>query len=192
MGGARQQRMIETLTPPGGAAEFEVGFAQGVSSRDLRTRSGLLSALVETGLLPHSAATASVGTEAASVADRVWLQCRNLSRQRAVLACALAHLRAMRRAVEEGWDLICEDNIRGPVASGEAARRIRACAEASRDAHLRYYTYSGRAEELSVWYREMEASGPAALPWPLVQYQGAKGSGENNLLFGAMCYAIGG
>ena len=58
-----------------------------------------------------------------------------------MLACCLAHLRAMRRAVAEGWDLVIEDNCRGAVLCGEAAARIRACAESSPAADLRYYSY---------------------------------------------------
>ncbi|KAL1527268.1 hypothetical protein AB1Y20_015943 [Prymnesium parvum] len=112
----------------------------------------------------------------------------------------------MRRAVCEGWDLILEDNCRGAVRSGEAARRIRACAEASGDADLRYYSYSGRAEEVSAWYTHLRTEAAvlrqpsaAALPWPLMQLsatrlserQQHKHAQKHSVLFGALCYSIG-
>lgn len=233
LGGERKQRMAQVLS---GCDDFEVGFSEGVSARELRTRDGLLKAFVDTGLIDgtsldpgHFVRVAeqlprargdSEGKRAdddpsdssastISTAERTWLSCRHLSRERAVLACCLAHLRAMRRAVDEGWDVILEDNCRGPVSSGEAARRIRACAMASPDADLRYYSYSGRAEEVASWLLHLSGSGSeggAALPWPRMRLPssakpdaGCKAEATaaptagavQNVLFGCLCYAIG-
>ncbi|KAL7548544.1 hypothetical protein ACHAWF_011829 [Thalassiosira exigua] len=48
----------------------------------------------------------------------VWRKAKTLNRDRTVLACALAHLNAMKTSVEGGYDLILEDNVRAFVGAG--------------------------------------------------------------------------
>ena len=74
-----------------GCNDFEVGFAAGVSARDLRTRDGLIRAFVETGLLDPSALQPTPMSKLAGTqydapmgdmqpADQLWLAGRNLSK----------------------------------------------------------------------------------------------------------------
>ena len=45
----------------------------------------------------------------------LWWKSKSISRERAVLACFLAHLVAMRTLVDGGYDFILEDNVRAPI-----------------------------------------------------------------------------
>ena len=45
----------------------------------------------------------------------LWWKSKSISRERAVLACLLAHLSAMRTLVDGGYDFILEDNVRAPI-----------------------------------------------------------------------------
>lgn len=79
-----------------------------------------------------------------------WQKAKTLNRGRATLACLMAHLRAMRRLVEEGYDFILEDNVRAPPEV--CAKRIWDTIDASEKwqqennehyCHLRYYGWLG-------------------------------------------------
>lgn len=62
--------------------------------------------------------------------EELWFKGRSIHRGRAVLACTLAHLQAMRFFVQDGtMDIICEDNVR--FSPRESARRIREAARSS-------------------------------------------------------------
>lgn len=50
--------------------------------------------------------------------EELWYKCRSLGRERSVLACIFAHMDAMKRCVEEGFDIILEDNVR-PLKDGK-------------------------------------------------------------------------
>lgn len=84
----------------------------------------------------------------------LWRKAKGLNRGRAILACALAHLLAMKRCVAEGYDFILEDNVRAPP--NDCADRIWATLEASKDwelqhnehCHLRYYGWLGSIPNL--------------------------------------------
>lgn len=100
----------------------------------------------------------------------LWQKAKSVNRGRAVLACALAHLKAMRVLVEGGFDFILEDNVRCPIGvcgvggdgSGsdddmvECARRIHEARDASLECqeetgipcHLRYYGWLGSKPNL--------------------------------------------
>lgn len=134
-----------------------VEFVDGIPSRSLRRKEDLRAALEEAELVQP-------GDD--QLHATMWLRCRSLSRERAVLACYLAHLRAIRQAVQSGADVIFEDNVRMPARPpGEAARRIRACIEASPQAELRLYGFGGRKEDLEAMYAEVSPK-TAALPLP--------------------------
>ena len=45
----------------------------------------------------------------------LWQKAKGINRGRSVLACSLAHLKAMKTLVEEGYDFILEDNVRVPL-----------------------------------------------------------------------------
>lgn len=77
----------------------------------------------------------------------LWRKSKGLNRGRSVLACLLAHLLAMKRLVDQDFDLIVEDNIR---LCHDAARRIWETIEAneSEECHLRYYGWLGSLPNL--------------------------------------------
>ena len=50
-------------------------------------------------------------------ARELWQKGKGINRGRSVLACAFAHLVAMRKLVDEGYDIILEDNVRAPISS---------------------------------------------------------------------------
>lgn len=87
----------------------------------------------------------------------LWQKAKGINRGRSVLACALAHLVAMKKLVEEGYDFILEDNVRAPIYGSydhskcECAERIWSTLKASLDwenatgekCHMRYYGWLG-------------------------------------------------
>jgi hypothetical protein len=94
----------------------------------------------------------------------LWRKSKGLNRGRSVLACMLAHLLAMKRLVEEGFDLILEDNVR---LCYDSAQRIWDTMDASEseECHLRYYGWLGSLPNLE-WVLDVhsERSGLAAAP----------------------------
>ncbi|GKY94596.1 hypothetical protein MPSEU_000425100 [Mayamaea pseudoterrestris] len=83
-----------------------------------------------------------------------WRKAKSLNRGRAVLACLLAHLIAMKVFVERDMDVILEDNVRLPVM--DCAKRIWDCIHASEEwcrrdsiqCHLRYVGFLGSVTNL--------------------------------------------
>jgi GR25 family glycosyltransferase involved in LPS biosynthesis len=59
----------------------------------------------------------------------LWRKAKTINRGRAVLACTLAHLIALKRFVAEGFDAILEDNVRVPLE--DCAERIWQAKEAT-------------------------------------------------------------
>jgi len=81
----------------------------------------------------------------------LWRKSKALNRGRNVLGCLLAHLIAMKKLVEENYDIILEDNIRMPLEM--AADRIWDTIDASEKSkgakcHLRYYGWLGSLPNL--------------------------------------------
>jgi GR25 family glycosyltransferase involved in LPS biosynthesis len=86
----------------------------------------------------------------------LWTKARAVNRGRAVLACLLAHVRAMRRLVEDDLDLILEDNVRVPIESCAARiwHTLHASTEASHQGcHLRYHGWLGSIPNLQWMYQ---------------------------------------
>jgi len=102
-------------------------------------------------------------------AKELWQKGKGINRGRSVLGCALAHLKAMRMLVEEGYDFILEDNVRAPITNAnrgnlseqdemycECAERIRNARDASleweeatgKKCHLRYHGWLGSRPNL--------------------------------------------
>lgn len=182
LGGERRALMEEQFAAVGG---FEADFIDGVHSRSLRRKDDLRRHLEEAELV-------APGDEALHAS--MWLRCRSLNRDRAVLGCYLAHLRAMRRAVDTGADVVFEDNVRLPASPGEAARRIRACAEASPGADLRLFGFGARAEDMRALYASASSSA-AALPLPFrvdaeAEGQGGPPSRRTPAAWGAYAYWV--
>ena len=86
--------------------------------------------------------------------EELWRKAKTVNRGRAVLACALAHLSAMKRLVEEGFDLLLEDNVRFPIDT--VAQRIRETMDAVQEwetetghcCHIRYFGWLGSTTNL--------------------------------------------
>ena len=136
---------------------FRVEFVDGIPSRSIRRKDDLRAALEEAELVQP-------GDD--ELHQTMWLRCRSLSRDRAVLACYLAHLRAMRKAVQLGADVIFEDNVRMPSEPpNEAARRIIECVRASPHADLRLFGFGARAEDHEAVYGNAQPE-DGALPLP--------------------------
>lgn len=127
MGGARRET-LETLISRH-PEKIEATFIAGVPSRALRTRSSFASYCHQAGLLPESEWEAvrdgSKSWEDALEAVpppqpgklhyllELWQKGKALNRGRAVLACTLAHLIALKRFTYDGsYDVILEDNVR--------------------------------------------------------------------------------
>ena len=75
---------------------------------------------------PHPSPVIPISERHGSQRDRklhysveLWWKSKSISRERGVLACFLAHLIAMRQLVEDGYDLILEDNVRAPLFGAE-------------------------------------------------------------------------
>lgn len=187
MGGPRQDYLRQLISqypddfcPP--------VFSPGIPSRSLRSRTSFLETVGTMGLLPQAeweavqqnSATANLeddvfqdiplsnGSRRGSPADlkvhyttELWQKAKTINRGRAVLACALAHLRAMKTFVEaeEAFDVLLEDNVR--LSPEHSAERIRAAARVSREysrtygaeCHLRYLGWLGSTMNLQ-WMHE--------------------------------------
>jgi hypothetical protein len=86
--------------------------------------------------------------------EELWRKAKALNRGRAVLGCTLAHLIALPRFVEEGFDVMLEDNVRAPVE--EFVECFRSIARSSQEwsdltgypCHLRYYGWLGSIPNL--------------------------------------------
>lgn len=81
--------------------------------------------------------------------EELWRKAKSLNRKRAVLACTMAHLIALKRFVHEDIDVLLEDNTRVPPE--DFANRIQRIIAASEDwsestgqcCHLRYFGWLG-------------------------------------------------
>lgn len=84
----------------------------------------------------------------------LWQKAKGVNRGRSIIACLFAHLRAMKRCVQDGYDFILEDNVRAPPE--ECAQRIWETIDASQEwqqtngeeCHLRYYGWLGSLPNL--------------------------------------------
>ncbi len=157
LGGDRQRAISQHLAAVGG---FQVFFCPGVPSRSIRSKDGLREAAEECGLFaaPASDGSGVVGATAESTAgepseghphsytfDNFWRDCRSISRQRAVLACLFAHVRALKHArdIPGGVDVVFEDNVRFFRHPGKSAARIRQLQAATPDAVVRLFGFGG-------------------------------------------------
>jgi hypothetical protein len=158
MGGPRADSIRAQLNHP----SFELVFSPGVPSRSLSTKKGLLNACYAAGILMEDPALTTLAEPPASSSQRgqwddmdypseLWKKGKHLARDRAVLACLLAHLTAMPAAVEMRADIIIEDNVRTLRDLPALAEQIRSFQAASSGADVRYFGYvpSGRGPERS-------------------------------------------
>ena len=84
----------------------------------------------------------------------LWRKAKSLNRGRSVLACTFAHLAAMKKCVDEGFDFILEDNVRAPI--NECADRIWESIRASEElvketgepCYMKYYGWLGSIPNL--------------------------------------------
>lgn len=181
MGGSRQESMKQLFASMPNDFEPPV-FSPGIPSRSLRNRFEFLRIAHEVGLIPDAEWSAIESAKDAhphtfwnclndvpvtsgrkgSDSDvklhysvELWQKAKGVNRGRAILACLLAHLRAMKRCVDDGYDFILEDNVRAPP--DECAERIWESIDASEEwkranedkqCHLRYYGWLGSLPNL--------------------------------------------
>ena len=188
MGGPRQEAMERMLTEVGGFAPpvFSPGVSsRDLRNRSrffqLCQKAGLLPAHEWDGRLEHACTNPPADSHAffdclkdvpvmpgrrGSPDDvklyycvELWRKAKTINRGRSVLACILAHLIAMKTAVQQqqqdgqdgAFDVILEDNVRIPLQDGVAARRIRQTMAAIRQhetateeaMHLKYFGWLG-------------------------------------------------
>ena len=79
-------------------------------------------------------------------ARELWRKAKALNRGRNVLACVLAHVRAMKQLVEQDLDLIVEDNVRMPFQG--AAEIIWKMKEERGNVDMEYYGWLGSLPNL--------------------------------------------
>ena len=84
----------------------------------------------------------------------LWRKAKGINRGRSVLACCFAHLLAMKKCVQGGYDFILEDNVRAPpeLCAERIWETIDASEELSRSSgntcHMRYYGWLGSRPNL--------------------------------------------
>jgi hypothetical protein len=145
LGGPRQERMkILFESNP----DFHLTFISGIQQRQLRSRKGLIDALRAVNILDSS-------NPDPVKEEECWRAMRHLNRDRGVLACTLAHIKAMALCAKGDYDAIVEDNICGPISIGISANRMRSMIAATPSADARYFAYSGRGTEIVQWQQEL-------------------------------------
>ena len=129
----------------------------------------------------------------------LWQKAKSINRGRAVLACTLAHLKAMQKLTESGYDFILEDNVRAPL---DCADRIWNAIDASlewqeqtgEECHMRYFGWLGSRTNLEFlsqvhgprarFSREINPLAPSFFPFPVTSDFDCiiddSGSGSNN------------
>jgi hypothetical protein len=84
----------------------------------------------------------------------LWRKAKTINRGRAVLACTLAHLIALRRLVDDQFDLVLEDNVRLPVLTcyDRISATLQAAAQWANErgstCHLLYFGWLGSITNL--------------------------------------------
>ncbi len=196
LGGSRQEAMESMLQHP----DIEVILSPGVPSRDLRNRKKLMAALYKSRVLIKDP---SLGPNMAQVgiwgdvdyAQEFWKKGRSINRERAVLGCLLAHLDAMKLAVEVGADCILEDNSRTLMnldAVVDTIRKFRNCSAAGGESKVgvRYYGYLGPKDNLTWLYNTHIPKYPGdvsnPVPFPMNEHYDENISGTS--LWGAYAY----
>jgi hypothetical protein len=137
LGGERRKVLENTFRDSLLAADFDLDFTPGIPSRELRTRESFFRHCAAAGFKTPQFQKSSNTTlwdclEVVPIAPgrrgsdydvslhysvELWRKAKTVNRGRAVLACALAHLLALRRLVMEDFDILLEDNVRLPVES---------------------------------------------------------------------------
>lgn len=133
MGGERQTHITEMFNTPELSAHFHPPtFSPGIPSRSIRNRKQLLDACYRANLLSNEEWEAIQSDKPIPLSQNssrkgrkmdleipysveFWRKGKSLGRGRAVLACFLAHLIAIRAHAEDedgGYDIILEDNVR--------------------------------------------------------------------------------
>jgi hypothetical protein len=105
----------------------------------------------------------------------LWRKAKTVNRGRAVLACALAHLMALKQLTDEGFDALLEDNVRMPLAS--VADRLWQTMDAvtEREAatgspcHMRYYGWLGSIPNVQWIYETHMSRDATVVPLPTPQ-----------------------
>ena len=97
-----------------------------------------------------------VGLTIKYVNHKIWYKAKTINRGRSVLGCTLAHLIAMKRFVQEDFDILLEDNVRAPIheiCCADLIRRARSASEkrladTGVECHFRFYGWLGSTTNL--------------------------------------------
>ena len=122
-------------------------------------------------------------------AEELWKKGRSLNRERSVLACLMAHLKAMRAALEGGYDVILEDNVR-ILESHETYTIMRSFIDKSMSSGVRYFGYLGPRDNLEWLYeKHLPRYAEDEAPFPFTEhYNGEAVRGTS--LWGAYAYMV--
>ena len=202
LGGKRKSLIEEQFNSSADFREnFTLTFSPGVLSRELRNREGLLGHAFNAGILVEDPTctffAGSVSSQKGQWPDvdypsDLWKKGRSLGRERSVLACLLAHLNAMRTAVEGGFDVIIEDNVRVTKDGNALAQNIRRVINDSTSAGVRYFGYLGPQDNLDWFFlhhiRKYPENSPT-VPFPFEEHFDSNG-GQGSGLWGAYAYMV--
>lgn len=177
MGGTRRET-LETLIAvhnTTNSVKIQATFVPGVPSRALRSRNSFAYYCNQAGLLPESeweavrdgsksweealAAVAPPQPGAQHYLLELWQKGKALNRGRAVLACSLAHLIALKQFTDDGtFDVLLEDNVRwNPDNFTRKVRDIQRARnnfelERGVKVHMQYFGWLGSAPNLRWTY----------------------------------------
>jgi hypothetical protein len=199
MGGDRQSYIEKMFST---SSSFRVTFIPGVPSRSIRNKEGLLNAAYKSGILTEDPQTTFLAGKPSSQTSEwddmdypseLWKKGKSLNRERSVLACLMAHLNAMKFAVENDYDIILEDNVRMPKDLEGTADSIRSFIASSSTANVRYFGYLGPSDNLSWLYSvhipSHSLSTPLHSPFPFSEHN-VDGGMKGTCLWGAYGYMV--
>ena len=118
-----------------------------------------------------------------------WRKAKTLAKQRSVMACTLAHLIAMKKAVEINADLILEDNVRACYKN--CAERIRIAKDSvlRRKCDLLYFGWLGSLKNLN-WVINTHAPQYTGSTFTFPSINTVQNEDRGSILWGAYAYHI--
>ncbi|GMH64935.1 hypothetical protein TrST_g9654 [Triparma strigata] len=198
LGGSRRSQIESMFSSPNLKGDFDLHFIDGVPSRSLRNKPGLMSHAYKAKLLvedPEKTFLAGKKTFQRGLwpdldyAEELWRKGRSINRERSVLACLFAHLNAMAYAVENGFDVIIEDNVR-VRDSRETYDIMRGLIDDSKNAGVRYFGYLGPRDNLEWLYlKHMPKYEKNKTPFPFNEHY-TDGVMRGTSLWGAYAYMV--
>jgi len=202
LGGERQAAITSMF---GDHPDFAVSFHTGIESRSLSSKKGLLTSCYKAGILSEDPALTIFADPPVASSQQgewtdmdypleLWKKGKYLARERSVLACLLAHLTAQRFAVDNGFDVIIEDNVRTLSDLTLLAAIMRQFIKDSASSECRFFGYLGPADNLQYVHEkhtpEFSTPGSLAVPYPFktIHYEVSPETMLSTPLWGAYAY----